>query len=171
MFGVDEMPDFRERVTAFCDSTGVPGYLVGVYQAGEPAIVAHGVANVVTGAPMRADTGFLFGSVTKIMTTMLVLQQVERGVLDLDEPVVTYLPEFMLTIPGAAGKIRVRHLLTHTSGIDADLFFPVAEGSGARSEVHERPRLMGGSCSPSASSRRTPAGRSRPSATTTSAAC
>ena len=75
MFGVDEMPDFRERVTAFCDSTGVPGYLVGVYQAGEPAIVAHGVANVVTGAPMRADTGLLFGSVTKIMTTTLVLDR------------------------------------------------------------------------------------------------
>jgi CubicO group peptidase (beta-lactamase class C family) len=65
------------------------------------------------------------------MTTMLVLQLVERGVLDLNEPVVTYLPEFMLTTPGAAGKIRVRHLLTHTSGIDADLFFPVAAGSGA----------------------------------------
>jgi len=131
MPGVDEMPDFRERVTAFCDSTGLPGYLVGVYQAGAQVIVAHGVANVVTGAPMCEDTGFLFGSVTKIMTTMLVLQQVERGVLELDEPVVTYLPEFMLTTPGAAGKIRVRHLLTHTSGIDADLFFPVASGSGA----------------------------------------
>jgi CubicO group peptidase (beta-lactamase class C family) len=131
MFGVDEMPDFRERVAAFCDSTGVPGYVSGVYQAGEQAIVARGVANVVTGAPMREDTGFLFGSVTKIMTTMLVLQQVERGVLELDQPVVSYLPEFMLTAPGAAGKICVRHLLTHTSGIDADLFFPVAEGSGA----------------------------------------
>ena len=50
--------------------------------------MARGVANAVTGAPMREDTGFLFGSVTKVMTTMLVLQQVERGVLDLDEPVV-----------------------------------------------------------------------------------
>jgi CubicO group peptidase (beta-lactamase class C family) len=84
--------------------------------------VAHGTANVVTRAAMREDTGFLFGSVTKVLTTTLVLQQAERGTVDLDERVVTYLPEFKLTTPAAAEKIRVRNLLTHTNGIDADLF-------------------------------------------------
>jgi hypothetical protein len=64
-----EMAHIRERVTAFCDSTTVPGYLVGVYQAGEQTILSHGVANVVTSAPMREDTGSLFGSITKVMTT------------------------------------------------------------------------------------------------------
>ena len=77
---------------------------------------------------MRDDTGFLFGSVTKVLTTTLVLQQVERGVVDLDERVVKYLPEFKLTTPSAAEKIRVRNLLSHTNGIDADLFFPDARG-------------------------------------------
>ena len=66
---------------------------------------------------MRDDTGFLFGSVTKVLTTTLVMQQVERGRIDLDEPVVTYLPEFRLTTPAAAEKIYVRHLLTHTNGM------------------------------------------------------
>jgi CubicO group peptidase (beta-lactamase class C family) len=80
---------------------------------------------------MREDTGFLFGSVTKVLTATLVLQQVERGTIDLAEPVIKYLPEFQLTSPGAAEKICVRHLLTHTNGIDADLFFPDAQGSGA----------------------------------------
>src|SRR5688572_20542765 len=114
---MNEMTHISERVTAFCDTTDVPGYVVGVYRAGEQRVLAHGVANLVTGAPMREDTGFLFGSITKVMTTMLVLGQVERGAVDLDEPVVTYLPEFALATPGAAGRIRVRHLLTHTSGI------------------------------------------------------
>ena len=123
--------DLRGRAAAYCESSKVPGYLAGVYHDGDQTVVAHGVANVVTGAPMCEDTGFLFGSITKVLTTTLVLQQVERGVLDLDERVVTYLPEFKLTAPGAAEKIRVRHLLTHTNGIDADLFFPVATGSGA----------------------------------------
>ena len=49
--------------------------------------------------PRREATSFLFGSVTKVLTATLVLQQVER--------VVTYLPEFKLTTPGAAEEIRV----------------------------------------------------------------
>src|SRR5262249_29561484 len=121
----------REQAAAYCESSKIPGYLAGVYHDGDQTVVAHGVANVVTEAPMRDDTGFLFGSVTKLLTTTLVLQQVERGIIDLDERVVTYLPEFHLATPAAAEKIHVRHLLTHTNGIDADLFFPDANGPGA----------------------------------------
>ena len=131
----DKLPDIatqiREQVDAYCQSSKVPGYLAGIYHDGDQIVVAHGVANVATGAPMREGTGFLFGSVTKILTTTLVLQQVERGVIDLDERVITYLPEFKLTMPGAAEAIRVRNLLNHTNGIDADLFFPDAKGRGA----------------------------------------
>jgi len=121
----------RERAAAYCASTGVPGYLAGVYHDGDQTVVAHGIANAVTGMPMQDRTGFLFGSITKVMTSTLVLQQVERGVLDLEERVMTYLPEFRLTTPGAAEQIRVRHLLTHTNGIDADLFLPDANGQDA----------------------------------------
>src|SRR6266699_7248465 len=98
----------------------LPGYLAGVYHDGDQSVVAHGVANIVTGAPMREDTGFLIGSITKVLTTTLVLHQAERGTVDLDERVVMYVPEFKLTTPGAAEQIRVRGLLTHTNGIDAD---------------------------------------------------
>src|SRR5919197_4992713 len=87
----------REQAAAYCAASKIPGYLAGVYHDGDQTVVAHGVANVVTGAPMRDYTGFLFGSVTKVLTTTLVLQQVERGIVDLDERVVKYLPEFKLT--------------------------------------------------------------------------
>ncbi|MFD1044707.1 serine hydrolase domain-containing protein [Kibdelosporangium lantanae] len=116
----------REQVAAYCGANHVPGFVAGVYQAGEQVVVAHGTANLTTGAPMLPDTGFLFGSVTKVLTTTLVLQQVERGVLDLDAPVVRYLPEFTL-----GDTILVRHLVTHTNGIDADLFFPDERGRDA----------------------------------------
>jgi CubicO group peptidase (beta-lactamase class C family) len=102
----------------------VPGYLAGVYHAGEQTIVAEGVANLATGAPMTEDTGYLCGSITKMFTSTLLLQCVERGQVDLDERVTTYLPEFMLASPAKAGEIRVRHLLNHTNGIDGDLFWP-----------------------------------------------
>jgi CubicO group peptidase (beta-lactamase class C family) len=133
----------REQAVAYCDSTNIPGYLAGVYHGGNQAIIAHGVTNMVTGTPMVEDTGFLFGSITKLLTTTLMLQQVERGVIDLDERVITYVPEFRLTAPQAAEQIRVRHLLSHTNGIDADLFFPDARGPDALSAYVER---LGQSC-------------------------
>lgn len=94
----------RERASAYCEATGVPGYLAGVYHDGHQAVVAHGIANTATGMEMRDDTGFLFGSITKVMTSTLVLQQVERGAIDLDERVVTYLPEVSLTTPPLSGS-------------------------------------------------------------------
>ncbi|WP_327087733.1 beta-lactamase family protein [Nonomuraea sp. NBC_01738] len=119
------------QTAAFCEANHIPGFVVGVYHAGEQVTIAHGTANVTTGAPMLQDTGFLFGSVTKVLTTTLVLQQVDRGVIDLDAPVVAYLPDFALSEPGAAAKILVRHLIGHTNGIDADLYFPDAKGRDA----------------------------------------
>jgi CubicO group peptidase (beta-lactamase class C family) len=121
----------REQAASYCESSNIPGYLAGVYHDGAQAVVAHGIANAVTHAPMVENTGFLFGSVTKVMTTTLMLQQAERGTVDLDEPVIKYLPEFTLTTPGAAAQIKVRNLLNHTNGIDADLFFPDGCGRDA----------------------------------------
>jgi CubicO group peptidase (beta-lactamase class C family) len=121
----------REQAAAFCGSSMVPGYVAGVYHDGAQAVVAHGTANAVTQAPMAENTGFLFGSVTKVLTTTLMLQQAERGIVDLEERVVKYLPEFTLMPPAAAEQIRVRNLLNHTNGIDADLFFPEAYGRDA----------------------------------------
>ncbi|RJO69038.1 class A beta-lactamase-related serine hydrolase [Nocardia panacis] len=133
----------REQVTAYCENNGVPGYLAGVYRGGEQVVLAHGTANRSTGAAMREDTGFLLGSVTKVLTTTLLLRHVERGLLDLDRPVVSYLPEFELTEPGAAERIRVRNLLNHTNGIDADLLF--ADGAG-RHALRDYTAALGRQC-------------------------
>ncbi|MFI9756915.1 serine hydrolase [Streptomyces sp. NPDC051963] len=63
--------------------------------------------------PMAEDTVFDLASVSKLFTSILAVQQIERGALELEATVASYLPEF-----GAAGKqdITVRQLLTHTSG-------------------------------------------------------
>lgn len=119
-----------EKISRFCDSTGVPGYLAGVYRAGDVTVVAHGLANAVTAAPMREDTGFLLGSITKVLTTTLLLRRVERGEVGLDEPVVRYLPEFRLADPDAASRIRVRHLVTHSDGISGNFFMPASDVKG-----------------------------------------
>ncbi|GAA0545730.1 CubicO group peptidase (beta-lactamase class C family) [Saccharopolyspora erythraea NRRL 2338] len=68
--------------------------------------------------PVDRDTIFDVASISKLFTSIAVLQQVEAGAVDLDSPVARYLPEF-----GANGKqtITVRQLLTHTSGLPAEV--------------------------------------------------
>ncbi len=66
------------------------------------------------GVAMTTDTMMIWFSMTKAVTAVAVAQQWERGALDIERPVVEYIPEF-----GAHGKdaITLRHLLTHTAGI------------------------------------------------------
>ncbi|WP_309058565.1 serine hydrolase [Streptomyces sp.] len=66
--------------------------------------------------PMAADTVFDLASVSKLFTSILAVQQIERGALELEAAVAAYLPDF-----GRAGKheVTIRQLLTHTSGFRA----------------------------------------------------
>ena len=63
-----------------------------------------------------ADTPFIVGSVSKSFTALTVLVQVQQGVLDLDTPVDSYLPD--LRLRRANEPATLRHLLSHTAGID-----------------------------------------------------
>jgi CubicO group peptidase (beta-lactamase class C family) len=66
--------------------------------------------------PARADTLYDLASISKLFTTIVLLQQVEAGRVSLDAPVAGYVPEFAA---GGKGAVTVRHLLTHTSGLPA----------------------------------------------------
>ncbi|MFX1739178.1 DUF1343 domain-containing protein [Paraburkholderia sp. A1RI_3L] len=68
--------------------------------------------------PMTEDTVFDLASLTKVIaTTTAVMQLVERGRLELDQPVAHYWPAFAA---GGKDAITVRQLLTHTSGLPPD---------------------------------------------------
>lgn len=64
--------------------------------------------------PMRPDTIFDLASVSKLFTSIVAMQLVERGAVALDAPVARHLPEFAAN--GKAG-VTVTQLLTHTSGL------------------------------------------------------
>ena len=67
--------------------------------------------------PMASDTIFDLASLSKLFTSIAVMQQVEAGRVAVDQPVARYLPEFAANGKGA---ITVRQLLTHTSGLAPD---------------------------------------------------
>ncbi|MBI5767416.1 MAG: DUF1343 domain-containing protein [Verrucomicrobia bacterium] len=95
--------------------------------------------------PISEDTIYDAASLTKVIaTTTCVMQLVERGKLDLDAPVVRYVPEF-----ASHGKsnITVRHLLIHMSGLRPDLDYkPVWSGTDTalRMACAEKPRSAPG---------------------------
>ncbi|WP_285564104.1 serine hydrolase [Streptomyces sp. RTGN2] len=65
---------------------------------------------------MAEDTVFDLASVSKLFTSILAVQQIERGTLELEATVATYLPDFA---GGGKQDITIRQLLTHTSGFRA----------------------------------------------------
>jgi CubicO group peptidase (beta-lactamase class C family) len=73
---------------------------------------------------MSTDTGFVPGSITEVMTATLLVQCVERGLVDFDARVTMFLPELRLAAPAHAEQLRARRRLKHTNGIDGNFFWP-----------------------------------------------
>ena len=96
---------------------GEVGSAVSIYVDGKQVVdLWGGWADEARTRPWQADTLVNTFSTTKGMTTVCAHRLVERGLLDIDERVATYWPEF-----AQAGKqdITVRHLLTHQAGLPA----------------------------------------------------
>ncbi len=106
----------------------VPGASLAVALADEQVELATGVLNTVTGVEATTDSVFQIGSITKLFTTTLIMQLVDEGRVTLDEPVRGYLPELSFADPVATESVTLRHLLTHTSGIDGDFFLDTGRG-------------------------------------------
>lgn len=77
---------------------------------------AFGVTSLATQEPMRVDSLFHLASVTKLFVGTALMQLAERRQIDLDAPVVRYVPYFKLHDP-RANEITLRQMLTHTSGM------------------------------------------------------
>ncbi len=117
--------NWAERLSELAGAADVTGAVLGVWSDGEQSIDAFGVLNRSTGVEVTPDAVFQIGSVTKLWTATMVMQLVDEGRLSLDATVAELLPGAPLA---AADSITVRHLLTHTSGIDGDVFTDTGRG-------------------------------------------
>lgn len=75
---------------------------------------AFGLANREWNIPNKTDTKFMIGSVSKPLTAVLTLIQVQKGLIDLNKTIEDYLPEFKNK---PAAHVTIKQLLNHTSGI------------------------------------------------------
>jgi len=92
----------------------VPGVACLVIKDGQPIeSLYEGVANLEWNTPVAADTEFEIGSVTKQFTAACILTLVDEGKLSVDDLISKYLTN----TPPAWSGIKIRHLLSHTSGV------------------------------------------------------
>ncbi len=96
-------------------------------------IEGFGSADEASGRPVTADTVFRIGSITKLFTAFAVMQLVEDGLVDLDEPYAIYVPAFSIQTRSPAQAITVRDMLTHHAGLPGDIF------NGWAGAANERP--------------------------------
>lgn len=81
----------------------------------------YGLANMEWDIPNAPDTKHRVGSITKQFTSMIIMQLMEEGKLELDKPITTYLKNY----PKETGnQVSIHHLLSHTSGVPNMTSFP-----------------------------------------------
>ena len=103
-----------EHLRGFMAERRAPGMQVAVVRGGEVAFLgAYGLANVELGAPVGDASVFSINSMTKAFTGVALMQLVERGRLDLNAPISTYLDD----LPDAWRALTARQLAALVSGL------------------------------------------------------
>jgi CubicO group peptidase (beta-lactamase class C family) len=103
-----------DQLLARYDAPGMPGGEVRVWRNGRVLYTkGFGMADLRHGIPYRTNTPTNIGSTSKQFTAFAVLLQAERGALSLDDDIRKHIPE----IPDLGDTVRVRHLITHQSGL------------------------------------------------------
>jgi CubicO group peptidase (beta-lactamase class C family) len=130
----NDRPDYQSLAAAVQAEAGrwnVPGIAVGILFDGEVTTTAAGFGNLATKQPLTDDAILQIGSISKVFTATLAMILVDEGLLDLDVPVVTYLPDLALADESAQATITLRHLLSHTAGFEGDRFIDYGRGDDA----------------------------------------
>ena len=96
--------------------TGI-AIVVGVIDADGRRVVADGVLDTGKKTPPNGDTLFEIGSITKVFTSLLLADAVQRGEVALTDPVAKFLPADVKVPERGGRKITLQDLATHTSGL------------------------------------------------------
>lgn len=114
----DFAAELDARMAGWLERYGVPGAVVAYIQDGAVQWVnAYGVADRRSGAPMQPDMVMEFGAAGEAVAAWGVMNLVEQGKVDLDEPANRYLSRWQIPAAGDGSAVTVRQLLTHTSGL------------------------------------------------------
>lgn len=108
----------KDRVDTFIENTmarqRIVGLAVGIIKDGEIVKTkGYGYANLELNTPVTTKTVFKLGSVSKHIIAVAIMKFIQEGKLQLSDPVTRFFPD----APAHWGKVTIRHLLNHTSGL------------------------------------------------------
>lgn len=105
----------------------VPGAALALIKGGRIVLEkGYGFRDLETHAPVTKGTLFNVGSISKSFTALGIAQLVDQHKLDLDTPVITYLPELRLSDSQATQTLTLRQLLSTPA-----VFLPTSSGPGS----------------------------------------
>ncbi|MCT9092567.1 beta-lactamase family protein [Streptomyces sp. ASQP_92] len=116
-YATADLPQLRTLLDRLTTRDGAPGALVALGDRSGGEVLTSGLADVRSQAPMRGDSRFRIGSMTKPFVATVMLQLVGEGRVALGAHVERYLPGVVRGHENDGRKITVRELLQHTSGI------------------------------------------------------
>ncbi|MGE6760042.1 serine hydrolase domain-containing protein [Corallococcus interemptor] len=104
----------RERVRQLVTDTHFNGVVLVGKGTRTEYVEAFGVTDADAKKPLQRNSRFFVGSVSKWLTSIVVLRLVDEGKLALDEPILTYLPDYRAD---TGKQLTLRHLISHGSGL------------------------------------------------------
>jgi D-alanyl-D-alanine carboxypeptidase len=109
-------PTLAEFVVRYMRVMGAPGLTLALTRAdGSTTVAGFGLSDVDKKLPVTPAMLFQIGSISKSFCALALLQMRDEGKLDLQKPILDYLPWLPIDTP--YGAITVHHLLTHSSGL------------------------------------------------------
>jgi CubicO group peptidase (beta-lactamase class C family) len=119
----DTLRPLDQFIAGYRDAMNAPGLTLGLAGADGPIRVSsYGYVDIAAKIPVSTAHLFEIGSITKSFVALTILQMHEEGKVDLQAPILRYLP--WLAMETDFGDILIHHLLTHSGGMpdDAPLF-------------------------------------------------
>lgn len=115
---VGTLKDVDNYLTNYLDRIPVPGFSIVIVE-GEDVIFSKGYGIEKEGHAklMTAQSTLAIGSIGRGFTAMAIMQLVEKGLVDLDEPIISYLPWFQTANKEFSDQITLRMCLSNTTGI------------------------------------------------------
>jgi CubicO group peptidase (beta-lactamase class C family) len=120
--------ELQDKLDGLAAELGVTGVTAGVLVEGQERYAFSGVTSVENPLPVDEGTLFQVGSITKTFTGTALVRLLDQGLVDLEAPVRSYVPEFRTKQPEVGERVTVLQLLNHTAGWDGDLFADTGNG-------------------------------------------
>lgn len=108
-------------IKKFMGDNQIPGVAVELYVKGVPHSYYYGYADKQRKIKVEQNTIFELGSLTKLFTSLLVAQEVNAGVMKLNNSIVQYLPHPLVLAKSNLKQVTLKNLATHTASLPFDL--------------------------------------------------